>query len=526
MGGRWLAASIVAWILCGKCAALADVSLPAVISSDMVLQRDQATPIWGWADPGEVVSVEFAGQTKTVSVGKTGTWMVKLAPMKASAEPRELKVSEITLTNVLVGDVWICSGQSNMDMTLSKSKDGAATLRATNDPHLRVIKVMASGRPTPTKTQTKSFGQWAVASPETVKEFSAAAYYFGRRLREELNDVPIGLIQNSASGTKAEQWTSREALMANPGTRPLWSDFQRRLDEFDPVTETPAQVANNLRVEWLRKATEARKNKRPQPPRPTIVVSPLRELHAPTNMYNAKLHSIIPFAMRGFVWYQGEGNCDRGEHYKTLLPVMIADWRARWSRPDAPFYIVQIANIGLGRNRLEDSDWNELQWSQFQVARDTPDSGLVVINDYPANDTSLHPHDKQRVGDRLARLALARAYEKSDVACSGPLYRKSQIKGRMIHIYFDYAEGLRSSDGKPLQSFQIAGADRKWVWANASIDGETVVVSSPEIRAPVAVRYAWSKNPAGANLTNGSGLPASLFKTDDWPGVTRGKVLP
>jgi sialate O-acetylesterase len=375
-------------------------------------------------------------------------------------------------------------------------------------------------RVSPLQTLDDCRGEWRVSGPSSIANVSAVGYNFVRHLREVVGDLPIGLVQSSWGGTLAEHWTSREALVANPVTRPLWEEFQARVDSFDPTTATPPDVAATLLAEWRAKNKEARASKTRIPRQPSIIGSPIKKRYVPCNQFNTMIHPVIPYGVRGFIWYQGEGNRERAKQYETLLPVMIADWRQRWQRPDAPFYIVQLANTGKP-NATDDppveSAWAEQQWAQFQVARKTPHSGLAVIND--GSDTSLHPREKRKVGERLAPWALAKDYGQ-DLAHSGPLYREAKVEAAAIRVSFDHAQGLRSADGGPLQRFQIAGADRKWLWATAVIDGDTVLVSNPDIAEPVTVRYAWRPVPSGANLTNASGLPASLFRSDDWPGVS------
>jgi sialate O-acetylesterase len=505
--------------------ASAETTLPAIFGDHMVLQRGDSTPVWGWAPAGQEITIEFAGQTAMATADSEGRWKTELTNLTANAAGAKLVVrgdETIEFSNVVVGDVWLASGQSNMAMTVGKSEGREEAIASSADNNLRVITVQPAGI-SPLKPLTEHKGEWRVAGPETVGNVTAAGYYFARRLRDETGDLPIGLIQSSWGGTMAEQWTSREALEANPVTKPIWDEFQRRVDEFDPATATPPEVAQQLLKEWQALNKEARRKKERIPPRPNIVGSPTKKRYTPSNQFNTMIDPIVPYSLRGFFWYQGESNRVRAEQYEILLPVMIADWRTRWERPEAPFYIVQLANTGKGAEEPVDSEWAELQWAQFRVARATSNSGLAVIND--GSDATLHPREKRKVGERLALWALARDYDKPDFAHSGPLYRESQVEGMSIRIFFDHAEGLRSSDGKPLQRFQIARADRKWVWADAAIDGETVVVSNPKVETPVAVRYAWNGNPAGANLTNASGLPASLFKTDDWPGLSHGKLI-
>lgn len=507
----------------------AETRLPSIFGDHMILQRGKSTPVWGTAPAGQAIEVHFSGQTQKTIADSDGHWKIELQDLAENAEGATLKVvgdETHEFVDVLVGDVWLASGQSNMAMTVGKSEGADQATSRPVDSRLRIFQVKPSAV-SPLKPLDECGGEWKIAGPDTIGNVSAAGYYFASKVRSEVGDLPIALVQSSWGGTLAEQWTSREALEANPVTRPLREEFQARVDAFDPATATPPDVAQKLMAEWREKNKEARRTKTRIPRPPTIIGSPLKKRYTPCNQFNTMIHPIVPFGLRGFVWYQGEGNRERAEQYETLLPVMIADWRKRWQLPEAPFYIVQLANTGKVGDPSDpptESDWAELQWALFKVARDTPNSGLAVIND--GKDTTLHPREKQKVGERLALLALAHDYDKDKVAFSGPLFKKAEVEGKMIRIHFDHAEGLKSSDGEALGSFQIAGADKVWVWAEAKIDGETVVVSSSEVENPVAVRYGWRGVPNGANLTNASGLPASLFKTDDWPGVSAGKLVP
>jgi len=506
----------------------AAVRMPAVFGDHMILQADIPLPIWGQADPGDTLTVTFADQTQTATADKDGAWRVTLNPLQASREARTLTVQsktdnrKSTFSNVLVGEVWLASGQSNMAMSLGKSAGGAEAVKNSADPLVRVFRVTPKGI-SPLKPLDDCGGAWAVAGPRTVGNVSAAGYYFLHRIRKEL-DVPVGLIHSAWGGTCAESWTSREALESSPVTQPLWKQFHDAVESFDPATATPPDEARRLLDEWRKKRAEAHKAGRPRPRLPNVVRSPVTKRYSPCNFYNTMIHPIAPYGIRGALWYQGEGNRSRAEQYRTLLPVMIRDWRKRWGQKQLPFLIVQLANIGKAPDEPGESEWAELQWAQVLTARTVPDTGLATIND--GTDTSLHPRHKKPVGDRLALGALARTYGRKDVAFTGPIFREAKALNGEIHVLFDHATGLRSRDGKALGGFQIAGEDRKWVWADARIRNGNVIVSSPSVAKPLAVRYAWSGNPAGANLTNASGLPAPLFKTDDWPGLSHGKRVP
>ncbi|MGB9624270.1 MAG: sialate O-acetylesterase [Phycisphaerae bacterium] len=475
--------------------AAAAVKLPAVIGDNMVLQRDMKVPIWGTADPGEKVTVTIGDQKAATTAGADGRWMVRLDPLKAGG-PFEMTVAgnnKITLKDILVGEVWVCSGQSNMAMTVKAAANAHEEISAAKYPDIRLFTVARKVAATP---QSDTQGSWVRCSPETVGDFSAAAYYFGRHLYREL-DVPIGLIHSSWGGTPAEAWTSRSTLEADPALKAI-------VDRWDE------QIAN------ARRAGNAAENKRPaargaKPPA-DLAASPGR----PSSLYNGMIQPLIPYAIRGAIWYQGEANAGRAYQYRKLFPAMIQDWRKAWGQGDFPFLFVQLANFQPTKPEPSDSTWAELREAQTMTLS-LPKTGMAVIIDI-GEAKDIHPKNKQDVGKRLALAALAIAYGK-DVAYSGPMYDSMKIEGDRIRLTFKHVDGgLVAKDGK-LKGFAIAGADRKFVWAEAQIDGDTVVVHSDKVARPVAVRYAWADNPE-CNLYNKAGLPASPFRTDDWPGVT------
>jgi sialate O-acetylesterase len=433
--------------------AQAALKLPAIIANSMVVQRGQPVPIWGWADKGQEVIVSLPGQEKKTTADDQGKWKVILDKIEDN-NTFEIKISSgkdtITLKNVIVGEVWICSGQSNMEMGIQMAKDGQKEIAAAKYPQLRLFTVEKTNVPQPA---SDCKGMWEPCTPETVKHgvwggFSAVAYYFGRELHKELH-TPIGLIHTSWGGTPAESWTSRKALEAEPKLKGLGG----------------------------------------------------------SGLYNGMIAPLIPFSIRGAIWYQGESNMGRAKQYQTLLPTMIENWRADWGQGNFPFYIVQIAPYRYHNPEACAELWE----AQFLTHRKTPNTGLVVTTDI-GEYGDIHPHNKQEVGRRLALWALAKTYGK-DIVCSGPLFRDMKSDGDSIHIDFDYAEGLRSSNGKPLDFFTIAGADQKFVPAEAKIEGDAVVVSAKGVKKPVGVRFAWRED-AMPNLVNGAGLPASPFRTD------------
>lgn len=637
------------------------VTVAALFSDGMVLQRELPIPVWGWAEAGQAVAVTLAGNTAQTVASADGTWRVTLPALPAGG-PYEMTVSAGSETlrrgNILLGDVWICSGQSNMQMTVCQSNNAQAEMAAANYPQMRLFSVPMRAELEPL---TDVDGAWQVCTPETVPNFSAVGYFFGRELHQQLG-VPMGLINTSWGGTLCEAWTSCEALSAEPSLRYMPERLERFLahpDEVlvryeeelaawersnnipddpgnqgyaqgwaDPQTDTAAWAEMALPafwqnaghaysgVFWFRREVEVpaawagrdlvlnlgpcdkndityfnneqigsltmeERNDAWATPRVytvpgrlvragrnTIAVRVFSNIYnggmhglesqyalslpdapesalplagawryqiehnfglvqpaaapaqppvsgnpnTPGVLYNAMIAPLVPYGIRGAIWYQGESNADRGEEYRTLFPTMIRDWRARWGEGDFPFYFVQLANFMHDAAEPGEYRWAELREAQTMTLS-LPMTGMAVIMDIGDPD-DIHPTNKQDVGKRLAYNALQQTYGMDVVPC-GPLYRAMTSEGNAIRLQFDHvAGGLMAREGG-LRGFAIAGADRHFVWANAAIDGDTVVVSSPRVPAPVAVRYGWSNNPA-ITLYNSAGLPASPFRTDDW----------
>lgn len=630
--------------------------LHPLFSDHMVLQRGTKVPVWGWAAPGTKVTVTFAGQTKTAVAQSDGKWVAHLDRMRESSEPRTLTVSasgsgqKASLQDVLIGDVWLCSGQSNMEM-------GIGVCNATNDiatanfPHIRLLTVPHLITATPAQTLQC---RWLPCSPSNVMQgawggFSAAGYFFGRELYQQLN-VPIGLIHSSWGGTIAEAWTSAEGLQPlgdfnqkieqvaassknkkvdcdaeyeawcqknDPGSIQGWSkpDFdpagwktvrmpqpfeQAGLPDFDgivwfrhpfdlpadwsgkalslglgPVDDIDTTFVNGVKIgqmnrydlnrvytvpaallkpganvvclrvldtggaggltgtaeqmflkppgtsggdalslagEWQMRDSIPF-NKLPAPPTPQEANNP----NVVTVLYNGMIAPLLPFAIKGAIWYQGESNADRAYQYRRLLPAMIQDWRRRFGVGDFPFYIVQLAAWQASQPAPRQNEWAELREAQAMTAKSVPHCGLALAIDIgDAND--IHPKNKQEVGRRLALCALAQTYGKK-IEYSGPCYQSMKADGRAIRLSFDHLDGGLIAKGGELKGFAVAGEDRRFFWADAKIDGKQVVVAAPGLAKPVAVRYAWDINPV-CNLYNQAGLPAVPFRTDDWPGIT------
>lgn len=637
--------------------------LHPLFADHAVLQRDARVPVWGWAAPGAKITVSFAGQEKNATAGTDGKWMASLDPMKASSKPREMIVTSsagnpprseamagqrkrVRISDVLVGDVWICSGQSNMEMGI-EACNVSDEIAAADFPRIRLLTVPKKIAYTPELTLQCA---WLPCSPTTVTQggwggFSAAGYFFGRELHRDL-DIPIGLIHTSWGGTVCEAWTSRDALarlgdfksgieqveqvtsspepdqlgavmdkwyQANdPGTSRAWFKPETDVSTWKAANmpanwtacglpgyegivwaqrtfEAPAAWAGrelvlslgtigDVDTTWVNGITVGRTDYYDQTRTykvPAAVVKTGRNVIAMrvvnaggggffgtaeqikvhpsgddgsaislagpwrvqdtatrastgaalvgnpnicTVLYNGMIAPLIPFAIQGAVWYQGESNAERAYQYRALLQTMIKDWRSRFGVGDFGFHIVSLANCKQVSDAPQESDWAELREAQAMAAKALPNCGMALAIDI-GDAADIHPRNKQEVGRRLALSALAITYGKN-IEWSGPWYKSMEITGKGIRLTFDHAQSGLVAKGDKLIGFAIAGKDRKFVWADAVIDGKTVLVSTPAVPKPVAVRYGWDANPT-CNLSNGDNLPAVPFRTDDWPGVTK-----
>ena len=618
--------------------------LHPLFSDHMVLQREEPIPVWGWATASSQITVSIDGQTQTAFAGADGRWQVTFEPLSAGG-PHQLLVrheqQSVSCRDVLVGDVWLCSGQSNMQWSVSKSQNGAEEIAAADHSQIRLFSVARRTAETPQVTLT---ADWQVCSPQTISSFSAVAYFFGRDLHGKL-EVPIGLIHSSWGGTIAEAWTSREALAQMEDFQQALQDVPRRetVDQgadrwwrktnsprltghwrqvgfddsawpsmeipqnwedvsgpltdfngvvrfrhsFDWTSNKPVKAArlelgtiDDVDTTWVNghqvgsdwhwnrprsyavpgkylragqnviairvldfsgkggidgpPATmqlraggdegqriplagswkyEIGKSLQELPAAPRQALSESGGPNVVTVLYNGMIAPLQPYGIRGAIWYQGESNAGRAAQYRRLLPIMIADWRARFAQGDFPFLIVQLANFRARQTEPVEPGWADIRESQQLVAADDPQVGLVITTDLgEAND--IHPRNKQDVGKRLARSALAIAYGRSLVH-AGPTYRDHVVEGNTIRVRFNHVgEGLAmAGDDLRLQGFAIAGEDGRFVWAEAVRDGDDVIVSSEEIPRPRHVRYNWANNPTG-NLFNQAGLPAAPFRTD------------
>ena len=489
-------------ILFACCAAQADVKLANLFTANMVLQQGGPAPVWGTAEPGEQVTVTVAGQSATATADASGKWLAKLPALSAGG-PHELVAkgkNELKVPGVMVGEVWIASGQSNMEWAV---RNGSATEQekaSANYPGLRMFTVAKAVTGKPAKDVS---GAWAVCTPQTVESFSAVAYFFGKDLHKKLN-VPVGIIHTSWGGTPAESWTQLSALESDPDLKPIADRSRAALEGFAKQLD-----------DWKTAAEKAEAEGLPIPPMPR---DHRGESWRPGGLYNAMVAPLVPYGVKGVIWYQGESNAPRAFQYRKLLPAMIKSWREAWAQPEMPFYIVQLANFTPLAAEPRDSDWAELREAQALAAR-MPHNGLAVAIDI-GDAGDIHPRNKEDVGKRLALVALARSYGKSDVIYAGPEFESMAVENEKVRVKFKNADGLTTRDGGAVKGFAVAGEDRQWHWAtSATIDGDSVVVSSDKVTKPVAVRYAWAHNPP-TNLYNKAGLPAVPFRTDDWKLLT------
>ena len=531
----------------------ADVRLPAIFGTHMVLQQDIKIPVWGWADAGEAVTVTLGDHTSSTTADANGKWRVDLAPMPTGTAPLSLTVAgknTIKLDDVLVGDVWICSGQSNMEFGLNRGDHGPADILKADEPLIRLF----SGEKTielEPKDDTK--GKWVLCSPTTAGWFSAIGYYFGRAVREKYN-CPVGLISANWGGTPAQAWTSLSALQKDPpftnyidAYQKIAADYPAAKAKYDQLqadflaqqkhyqdTLPPSFVA--AMKDWNTAARAASAAGQPAPPRPPAPpgapkAPPLPQGGTSTGsvLFNGLISPLIPYGIKGVIWYQGEANVNNGLEYRTLFPRLITDWRERWGEGDFPFLYVQLANLWAPQKKPSEGGWAALREAQLMTLA-LPKTGMAVAVDI-GDPLDIHPKDKIDVAHRLFLTAQHVAYGE-DLVYSGPIYDKMTVERNKIRLSFTQTGGGLQMSLPPwsstgvlppppteLKGFAIAGADKNWFWAKAEIDGNQVLVSSDDVPNPVAVRYGWGSNPP-CNLYNKEGLPASPFRTDDWTDPT------
>lgn len=506
---------ILPWLaLVGAATALqADVSLPHLFSDHMVLQRDLADPVWGKADPGEKVTVSINGQSHATEADADGKWMVQLEPMAAGG-PFEMVVkgnNEIVLQNILVGEVWVCSGQSNMAWSVGNTDNKEVEVASANYPNIRFFSMPRKGTQEP---QDDTEANWEICSPDTVGNFSAVGYFFGRRLEQTL-DVPIGLIHNAWGGSSAEAWVPRAMLEEH-------DEFQSQITYWDDIA---AKHTDDIQAQKVAEFKEAQRlHQEGNGPRPRWPEDPRYNQHRPGNIYNGGVLPIIGYGIRGVIWYQGETNAGRAENYELLINLMVGNFREQWGQGDFPFYFVQLADYQAEQPEPEDSAWPRLREAQTKTLQSLPNAGQAVIIDI-GEGRDIHPRNKQVVADRLVRWALANDYG-FDIAYRSPEFKEMTVVAdeesgqKKAVVTFDYLSSiLYPFDTKEVLGFAIAGEDGVFHWATAEVKGakqDRVEVWSAEVAEPVAVRYAWAMNPV-ANLYDRNGLPVTPFRTDDWP---------
>ena len=481
------AAAFLAATLSSTSFTLADVMVSKVFGDHMVLQQKAPIRVWGTADAGEAVTVSFGGKSAKTTAAKEGTWRVDLPALSADGKAHTMTVkgqNTIELKDILLGEVWICSGQSNMEWPVNRSLNAKEEIAAADHPEIRLFNVPGHvANPDP---QNEARGQWQICSPETIPGFSAAGYFFGRELQKELN-VPIGLVGTNWGGTRIEPWTPPVGFKAVPDLK----DYVENLEAISKARKEGGEAAK---------------------PKGGAV-----------QIYNGMVHALTPLSVRGAIWYQGESNANDGLRYDYLKEALVKGWRSVFENDDLSFYWVQLANFQKPDDKPEGGGWGPVREGQRRALR-LPKTGMAVIIDI-GNAKDIHPKNKQDVGKRLALLALAKDYNK-DVVSSGPLYKGMKKEGSKIRVSFDHVgSGLMTGEKKGLDPvketkaaelarFSIQDKAGKWYWAKAKIDGETVVVWHDEVKSPQHVRFGYESNPVGINFYNKEGLPASPFTTD------------
>jgi sialate O-acetylesterase len=498
----------------------AELKLPALVSDHMVLQQKQANPIWGWDNPGTTVKVSFAGQTKSAVAGADGRWEVKLDAMAASSNPQILSIEAAgkkrDLQDVLVGEVWMCSGQSNMEWTVSKDWNAEPELAAANYPNMRLIRVPKKG----TQDLQQDFaGAWSAVTPESTKGFSAVGYFFGRTIHQAVG-VPVGLIDNSWGGSAAEAWVRRDTMEKEP----KFASLVQRTVEMEKYKQS-AKAQEDFKAEQEKHKVALEKAKAAGKPAPRAPQSPEAWLTGNArigNIFAGVVHPTIGYGIKGVIWYQGESNSARAWEYASLFPFMIEQWRKEWKQGNFPFYWVQLADYMAEDKQPVDSTWAELRESQTKTLS-LPNTGQAVIVDL-GEARDIHPRNKHDVAARLVRWALVKDYGFS-MNYRSPEFKSLQIEGEKAIVTVDcFGSSLRTFDVDEVRGFAICGEDRKWVWASGKIVGQDrIEVSSEAVSKPVAVRYGWGNNPVCNVMSVDGGLPLTPFRTDDFPMMTQPK---
>ncbi len=507
---RSIASSVIPLLFCFAVSAPARPAVkPAALFSDgCVLQQHMPAPVWGWAANGEKVTVDFQGQ-RASAVAADGKWMVTLHSLTAGG-PFEMTITgtdTVTIQNVLVGEVWLCSGQSNMAFPLSHTTNAHADIAAANHPTLRFFTVPRNPQDAPVADVR---GNWWECTPTSAANFSAVGYFFGRALQLARHGVPVGLINASYAGTPVESWTSGRVVASDPAFAGVRARYATSVAAW-PQHKATWDAAMDT---YKRDAADAKEAGTPAPAAPAKPMGPEHQ-NRPAGLYNGMIAPLVPYAMRGVIWYQGEANATRAYEYRGTFPAMIQDWRKTFGRDrgnDLPFVFVQLAPYAPPAA----GTWPELREAQ-SLTLELPKTGMAVITDV-GEERDIHPKEKRQVGERLALAARAIAYGE-EIEYSGPVYSGLKIEGNRAVLSFTHVGGGLVAKGGKLAGFAVAGADRKFVSAVADIEGEKIIVSSPQVAQPVAVRFGWENYPM-VNLWNKAGLPASPFRTDHFPMVT------
>ncbi len=490
------------------CTVFGAIKLPAIISDNMVLQQNTSVHLWGWAAAGENVTVTASWSNKPVNAkaGADGKWMVSIKTSKAGG-PYTIRFSAsntIDVNNVLLGEVWLASGQSNMEFFMRKMGGGYTgvlnyeeEIKAADYPQIRTIDIPNKVSDEPQEDFT---GVWKVCSPQTADTFSAVAFYFAREIYKATG-FPIGIVNATWGGTPAESWTRKEILQSDTSLQVILDRYKKQCDEYPAAFEKYKAALDKWKADTTK--TKGAAPREPMGP---------RHSNSPYKLYNGMIAPVLGYTLKGFIWYQGEGNAGRAAQYQRLFPAMINNWREDFHDKKLPFYFVQISP-----HRSQNP---EIREAQLYTLRHVANTGMVVTTDN-GDSLDIHPRNKKLVGERLALWPLKNDYGKNDLVASGPLYKSMKVEGNKIRISFDDADGLVAKDGE-LKEFTIAAADQNFVPAIAKIEGNTVVVWSDAIASPAAVRFAW-KNVPFPNLYNKANLPASPFRTDNWKLTTEGK---
>ncbi|MEP6662133.1 MAG: sialate O-acetylesterase [Verrucomicrobiota bacterium] len=503
---RWLCAWSILFLCLAQAKAenpipaptASQLKLPGLFSDNMVLQQGASVPIWGWGAEGETVTVIFRDQKISTKV-KDGQWQVRLRNLQVgNPETLTIKAGDtLQFTNVLVGEVWLCSGQSNMGRTMLRTFQPEADIASATNTMIRLFTVPNVKADAPSKNVG---GSWKLCSPQTITNFSAVGYYFGRDL-QSARHVPVGLIESDWGGTPARAWISATALEANPRLK------KEIIDTF------PASRKKYIEDKAVYDAAKAEAQRQKKEFNQRAPFTSWR----PGELYNGMIAPLMPFAIKGVIWYQGESDVSRANQYRELFRDLVRDWRRDWAEGDFPFLCVQIAPFKEIKSEPGESELAELREAQWLTTKTLPKMGMAVITDV-GDEKNIHPEKKAPVGARLALVARAIAYGEKNVY-SGPIYKNMNIRGSKVILTFDHVDGGLTAPGA-LQGFSICGSDKKFVWAQAEIRPDnTVTVWSPEVSQPVAVRYGWADYPV-VNLWNKAGLPASPFRTDDFPMIT------